>query len=34
MARTKFSELRDTVVAKPDAAKRLAGLARWTGSTE
>jgi hypothetical protein len=26
MARTKFSELRDTVVAKPGAAERLAGL--------
>ena len=26
MARTKFSELRDTVVAKPGAVERLAGL--------
>lgn len=26
MARTKFSELRDTVVAKPRAAEPLAGL--------
>lgn len=30
MARTKFSELRDTVVAKPGAAERLADLCTET----